>query len=161
MDKIQIYGLLFNIILYIIITIPIYTLSFFKKAYENKKIFIVTFIFSIIYFVIISILLYYFPYKVFSLFTNTKGVINYSVYAFRILFACSSLFAAKILIPKYIINQTPNKKIATFYYSKIAITFILSIIGYFIFDTKGILFAFPLTDFIYSITYLYLFFKYY
>ena len=157
MSQMQIFGLLFNFIVYSLITMPIYVLSHLKKIYHTEKKFMHYLIISIFYCVLISSILYFIPYKIFSLFPASTGTINYSVYAFKILFACSSLFSMKILIPKYIYYKTRNKKIAIFYYSKIAITLILSILGYYIFNAKGILFAFPLTDFVYSIIYLYVF----
>ena len=43
--------------------------------------------------------------------------------------------------------------------AKIIDTLICMIIGYFIFDTKGILFAIPVSDLIYYITYMFLFLK--
>ena len=102
MNKIQGFGLLLNLILYIIITLPIRLLSFYKKIYKNPKKFILILIISIIYFASISILLYKFPYSYFELFTNINGIINYGVYAFKILFLSSSFYSIKLLIPKYL-----------------------------------------------------------
>ena len=159
MDKIQIYGLIINLIIYFLITLPIEILSFINKIYKNQKKFILVLYLSIIYSVITSILLYSFPYKIFSIFTSTKGIINYGVYAFKILFISSSLYTIKILIPKYLSYNLKTKKIAIFKISKIALTILFSIISYLLFNTKGILFTIPIIDFIYSIIYIFLLFK--
>lgn len=160
MNKIQGFGLLLNLILYIIITLPIRLLSFYKKIYKNPKKFILILIISIIYFASISILLYKFPYSYFELFTNINGIINYGVYAFKILFLSSSFYSIKLLIPKYL-SLIHNKKIVILklQISKITILILLSIINYLLFNTKGILFTIPLVDFIYSLIYLYLYIK--
>ena len=159
MDKIQIYGLIINLIIYFLITLPIEILSFINKIYKNQKKFILVLYLSIIYSVITSVLLYSFPYKIFSIFTSTKGIINYGVYAFKILFISSSLYSIKILIPKYISCNFKTKKIAIFKISKIALTILFSIISCLLFNTKGILFTIPIIDFIYSIIYIFLLFK--
>ena len=160
MDKIQIYGLIINIVIYIIITTPVQIISFIKGIYKNRQKFIAILASCIIYFIIVSYVLYSFPYKIFSLFTSTRGIINYGVYVFKILFISSSLYAIKILIPKFIYYQTKTKKIAILVFSKTALTIIFSVIGYLLFNFKGIFFTFPLIDFIYSIIYIYVFYKY-
>ena len=198
MDKIQIYGLLINLIIYIIITMPIRVLSHYKKIYEDNRKFILILTISMIYFIIISFILYSFPFKIFSLFTNTSGIINYGVYAFKILFLSSSLFSIKLLIPNYLDylaffhNKKTELKVSEFLtsprnsifrhiyllkktnfakllvtflvnkkailkikISKIAITVLLSIINFFVYNTKGIFFTISIVDFVYSIIYFY------
>ena len=158
MDKIQIYGLLINLIIYIIITMPIRVLAHYKKIYEDNRKFILTLTISMIYFIIVSFILYSFPFKIFSLFTNTSGIINYGVYAFKILFLSSSLFSIKLLIPNYLsyLDILQNKKaILKIKISKIAITVLLSIINFFVYNTKGIFFTISIVDFVYSIIYFY------
>ena len=105
MNKILVFGLLLNIILYIVITLPIRIISLNKKIYGNNKKFILILIISLIYFVSISFMLYSLPlpHMFFSLFTKTSGIVNYGIYAFKILFLSSSLYSIKLLIPKYLV----------------------------------------------------------
>ena len=162
MNKILVFGLLLNIILYIVITLPIRIISLNKKIYENNKKFILILIISLIYFVSISFVLYSLPlpHMFFSLFTKTSGIVNYGIYAFKILFLSSSLYSIKLLIPKYLV-LVENKKIAILKIkiSKITITILLSFINYLIFNTKGILFTIPIVDLVFSIVYLYFYIK--
>ena len=191
MNKIQIYGLCINLIVYTIMVFPIYVISFINTVYNNKKNLISSIVVSIIIETVFSLLIYTYPSTFFKLFSNTPGVINYAIYAFKILFIPSSLYGIKILVPKYLrknqileikslesstsskesintktLNRKPIKsncspflsllykiKIANLMFSKIAITIILIILGYFFFNTKGILFAIPFADFIYITIY--------
>ena len=156
MNSIQIQGLFINLIIYFIMILPIIIISIFPKSCENKRNLIISIIISIIIESFISFLIYTFPNNIFKLFSKTQGVINYAVYAFKILFIPSSLFGFKILVPKYLVNgHLEKRKIAILISSKIAITTIFIILGYFIFNTKGILFAIPLADLIYIFIYIY------
>ncbi len=168
MYKIQLEGLILNFIIYIIMLIPIFLILFNKKIYKNKIIFLKYFIFSIIIELLLSLILYKSSYKIFSFFTNTTGLINYAVYASKILFITSSLYSIKFLIPAYlfvsykknnIITSHKNflisrKKTAILFLSKIAVNIIFIFIGYTFFSNKGILFSIPFCDTIYYIIYI-------
>ena len=151
MNEVQIKALFFNLIIYIVMISPIIIISTNSRFFASKKKFISTLIYCTLLEIALSFILFLFPEKIFSLFTNTKGIINFSVYASKILFISSSLFALKILIPAYL-NHT--KKITILVLSKIVITIISCIIGYILFSTKGLLFAFPICDFIFYIVYI-------
>ncbi len=151
MNEVQIKALFLNLIFYIIMTFPIIIVSLNKKNFSTKKNFLSTLIYCTIFEIILSAILYLFSEKIFSIFTNITGVINFAVYASKILFISSSLFALKIIIPVYL-KQT--KKITIFILSKIVITIISCIILYTLFNIKGLLFAFPVCDFIFYIIYI-------
>lgn len=151
MNEIQIKGLFLNLLIYIIIITPVIIISLNKRNYSTRKNFLSTLISCTILEIILSLILYLFPEKIFSIFTNTTGIINFAVYASKILFIFSSLFAIKIIMPAYLINA--NKKITILVLSKIVITIISCITFYFIFSTKGFLFAFPICDLIFYIIY--------
>lgn len=152
MNEIQIKGLFLNLLIYIIMIAPTIIISLNKRNYSTKRNFLSTLIYCTTLEIILSLILYLFPGKIFSIFTNTTGIINFAVYASKILFIFSSLFAIKIIIPAYLINT--NKKITILVLSKIVITIISCITFYFIFSTKGFLFVFPICDFIFYIIYI-------
>ena len=138
--------------------IPLFFILFKKTIYENKKSFILFICISIIIETFLSCFLYLFSNKIFSLFTNTSGIINYAVYASKILFISSSLYGIKFLIPAYLWKvKNLHKKTAILVFSKIAVNILLIFCGYFLFSTKGILYSFPLSDLIYYSIYLKLF----
>lgn len=152
MNIVQIKGLFLNFIVYLIMIIPIIIVSLNKKNYSTKKKFLSTLICCTILEIIFSLILYLFPEKIFSVFTNTTGIINFAVYASKILFISSSLFAIKITVPTYLrINK--NKKITILVLSKIVITITSCIAFYFLFSTKGFLFSFPICDFLFYVIY--------
>lgn len=159
LNRVQIYGLVLNLIIYIIMILPIIFISLRKSIYKSEKNFICGLIFSILTCAILSIIFYSFSKNIFSLFTTTTGIINYASYASKILFISSSLYAIKILVPAYFFktNFLENKKTAILILSKIAVNFILILTGNAIFNTKGILYSFPICDFIYYIIYIKLF----
>lgn len=160
MNKIQLHGLILNFIIYVIITLPLIILTCKKSIFKNKKIFTLYFTFSVLIETVLSIILYIFSENIFSLFTNIPGVINYCVYSSKILFICASLYPALFLIPFYIVKNTnSNKKTTILVLSKIVVHIIFIFIGYILFSNKGILFSFPLCDFIYFIIYIISFLK--
>ena len=154
MNSVQIHGLILNLIVYLIMIFPIIILSFKKSIYKSKK--------DLVFFVLISIfiesffsfLIYSFGKNIFSFFTATTGVINYAYYASRILFITSSLFGIKILIPAYLNIVQGTKKTVTLILLKITVNIILCFIGYICFNTKGLLYAFPICEFIFYIVYI-------
>ena len=158
MDNIQITALIFNFIVYLFMITPIFLLQFKKSIYENKKNFISILLISILIEIFLSIDIHIFSYEIFGLFTKTTGIINYAVYCFRILFISSSLFSLKYLIPIYIWkNKNEHKKTAILVLSKITVNILFIFIGYFLFNTKGILYSFPIVDLIYYFIYIKLF----
>ena len=152
MNILQIQALIYNLIVYLIMISPILFISFRKKIYQTKSLFISNLIISFIIEIILSVFLYKFSHKIFSLFTNTNGIINYAVYASKILFISSSLYGIKLLTPIYL-SFSNKKKSAILFLSKIAVNLILIFIGYKLFNTKGILFSIPICDLIYYIIY--------
>lgn len=158
MDRIQIIALFFNFIVYLLMIIPIFYFLFNKSIYKNKKKFISFLCISILIEVFLSFILYVFSHEIFSLFTKTTGIVNYAVYASKILFISSSLYGIKYLIPAYIWkNKNEHKKTAILVLSKIAVNILFIFIGYFLFNTKGILYSIPVVDLIYYIIYIKLF----
>lgn len=151
-NQVEVCGLVINFIIYIFMILPIILISFKKSIYTSKKIFLLFLIFSIVLETIFSLILYNFSRNIFSLFTSTTGIINYSIYASKILFISSSLYSFKILIPAYISIES-RKKTAILVLSKITVNLIFIFIGYSIFNTKGILYSFPLCDIIFYIIY--------
>lgn len=151
MNEVQIRGLFLNLIIYIIMISPIILISLKKENFSTKKNFLNTLIYCTFLEIALSFILFLFPEKIFSLFTNTKGIINFAVYASKILFISSSLFAFKIIVPVYLKNK--NKKITILVLSKIVITIILCTFLYFTLNTKGLLFAIPICDFMFFIIY--------
>ena len=151
-NQVEVCGLVINFIIYIFMILPIILISFKKSIYTSKKNFLLFLIFSIILETIFSLILYNFSRNIFSLFTSTTGIINYSIYASKILFISSSLYSFKILIPAYISIES-RKKTAILVLSKITVNLIFIFIGYSIFNTKGILYSFPLCDIIFYIIY--------
>lgn len=157
MTKIQITGLFLNFIIYLIMIFPIVIISLNKKNYKNKNHFIFVTIFSFIIEIVLSFILYKFSKNIFSLFSSTSGIVNYAVYASKILFISSSLYGLKILIPAFLIQNNMKKKSAILVFSKIAVLFIFILIGYNLFNFKGILFALPISDLIFYIIYIIVF----
>lgn len=157
--KIQIYGLLSNLIAYILMIIPIIIISFNKSNYISKSNLIKSLLIITTIEIILSSLLYTFSRNIFSLFIKTSGIINYAVYASKILFIVSSLYGIKYLIPIYMFNKNNQKKATIIFISKIVANIVFIFIGYNLFSTKGILFSFPLCDLIYYVIYIYIFIK--
>lgn len=152
--KVQIYGLILNLIVYILMIIPVLIISFRKSNYISKKNLIKSSCLSIVIGIIFSIVLYAYSRNIFSIFTDVSGVINYSVYASKILFITSSLYTIKYFIPIYFWKNNYQKKATILVISKIVVNIIFMLIGYFLFSTKGFLFSFPLCDLIYYIIYI-------
>lgn len=152
LTKIQINGLFLNLIIYLIMIAPIVLISFKKSIYESKQKFVLFSIILTFIETLASIILYNFSKNIFLFFTDITGIINYAVYSSKILFISSSFYTLKILLPIYIAKKD-IKKAATLVLSKIATNLILIIIGYNLFDTKGLLYSFPICDIIYYIIY--------
>lgn len=159
MNNIQITGLLLNLIIYILMLIPLIFLCFYKKNYKSKNSFILILLISFIIEIFFSVFLYNFSKNIFSIFTSTKGAINYAVYSSKILFISSSLYGIKILIPAYLLHNNMKKKSAILVLSKIAVSILFIFIGYIFFNFKGILFSIPLCDLLFYAIYIYVFLK--
>ncbi len=151
-NQVEIYGLVLNVIIYILMVLPIILFSFKKSIYTSNKKFLSSLSFSIILEIIFSIILYNFSKNIFSIFTSTTGIINYAVYASKILFISSSLYGFKILVPAYI-SQKSIKKTVILILSKITVHIFFIILGYSIFNIKGILYSIPICDILYYIIY--------
>lgn len=156
MNKIQIVGLFLNLIIYLIMVFPIIIVCTRKKTYSSLKTLITNFISITILEIFLSLIIYNFGKNIFSIFTSTSGIINYATYCSKIVFITSSLYGLKFFIPGYLFSLQ-SKKTTILVLSKIVVTIILTFIGYFIFATKGLLFAFPISDLIYYIIYIVIF----
>ena len=155
MGKIHFIGLFFNLIIYILMSIPVFFILLKKTIYENKKKFITFLCISIIIETFLSCLIYVFSNEIFSLFSKTAGIINYAVYASKILFISSSLYGIKFLIPVYLWKkENKRKKTAILVLSKIAVNILFAFLGFILFNTKGLLYSFPICDLIYYIIYI-------
>ena len=139
------------ILTYSIYVIPLTIYLLNKKIYTDKKKVYKTIFFSITYGIIISGIIYIFPKKFFSLFTNIKGVINYCTYAYKILFFSGSIIGIQIIVPIYFCSIKKYKKTALLYLIKITVLFLLIFILYPPFHIKGLLFAIPISDIIFTI----------
>ena len=160
MDRIHLVGLSFNFIIYILMLLPVFFILFNKSIYENKKNFISFVYISTLIEIFLSCTLYLFSNTIFSIFTNTTGIINYAVYASKIIIITSSLYGIKFLIPYYIWKtQNKNKKTAILVFSKIAVNVLFIFLGYILFNMKGILYSFPICDLFYCIIYINIFLK--
>jgi len=153
MNLIQVQAFFLNLIVYIIMIFPLIIICSNKKIFSTKKTFFNNLIFCTILEILFSAFLYLFPNKIFSLFTDTKGIINFAIYSSKIFFISSSLYSLKIFIPAYLYNQKKTKKLAILVLTKIAITIFFIITFNMLFNTKGFLFAFPICDFIFYIIY--------
>lgn len=158
MDKIHIWGLFLNFIIYLLMLIPVFFILSNKKIYENTNKFISFLCVSILIEIFFSCALYLFSNRIFSMFSKTTGIINYAVYSSKIIFISSSLYGVKFLIPAYFFkNKNEDKKTAILVLSKIAVNTLFIFIGFLLFNTKGILYSFPICDLIYYIIYIKLF----
>ena len=151
-NNIQILGLGIDFIIYLFLIIPSLIICF------NQK-FSLTLTSNIILTLFLSLIFYIFYENLFSLIPIQKGIINYAIYSGKIIFITSSLYPIKFLIPAYIFHNKSKKISILLAGAKIIDTLICMIIGYFIFNTKGILFAIPLSDLIYYIAYIFLYLK--
>lgn len=158
MDRIHLIGLFLNFIIYFLMLIPVFFILFNNSIYENKKKFLSFLCISTLIEIFLSCIIYIFPKSIFSIFTKTNGIINYAAYSSRILFISSSLYGIKFLVPYYI-WKVKNKKTAILVLSKIAVNILFIFLGYIWFNTKGILYSFPICDSIYCIIYLKIFLK--
>jgi len=152
MNTVQVQGLFLNLLIYLVMTFPLILLTFKKNLYKTKKKFILVLIITTSFEIFFSIIFHIFSREFFSIFSNIPGVINYAIYSSKILFTTSSLYSIKILIPAFLIKN--NKKTAILVFSKIAVNLIFIFIGYNLFNNKGILYSFPICDFIYYIIYI-------
>ncbi len=152
MTNIQISSLFLNFILYLLMTFPLIIISSKKKNFLTKKNFLYSLFISLILEIFLSIIIYIFSRNIFSIFTKKTGIINHAIYVSRILFITSGFYGVKFLIPAYLIYN--QKKSAIFIFEKTAVTIILSIFLYLIFNLKGFLYAFPISDIIFYIIYL-------
>ena len=138
-NEIQLKGLCLIFIFYLILIMPSIIICFNKKYFIDRKKFNNILIGNIIYNIILSMCFYLFYEKIFNIFNLDQGIINYAIYSGKIIFMASSLFAVKYLIPGYIYHNK-NKKISIiFAIAKIIDTLICMIIGYYLFNQKGLL----------------------
>lgn len=158
-NEIQLYGLGFVFIIYLILITPSLIICFNKKHFLDRKKFNNILIGNIIYNIVLSMCFYLFYESLFNTLNVKQGIINYAIYSGKIIFIASSLYAIKFLIPGYLFHNN-NKKISIiFAIAKIIDTLICMIIGYYLFNQKGILFAIPFVDIIYYIAYIYCYLK--
>lgn len=158
-NQIQINGLFINLIIYIILITPSLIICFLKKAFSTRKNFNNILIINIIITIFLSLIFYLFYESILNSLPLDQGVINYAIYAGKIIFISSSLYPLKYLIPVYFFNNKNKKASILLAFAKIIDTFICMFLGYLLFNTKGILFGIPFADIIYYLAYLYLYLK--
>lgn len=158
-NQIQINGLFINLIIYIILITPSLITCFFKKAFSTRKNFNNILIINIIITIFLSLIFYLFYESILNSLPFDQGVLNYAIYAGKIIFISSSLYPLKYLIPVYFFNNKNKKASILLAFAKIIDTFICMFLGYLLFNTKGILFGIPFADIIYYLSYLYLYLK--
>ena len=158
-NQIQINGLFINLIIYIILIAPSLIICFFKKAFSTRKNFNNILIINIIITIFLSLIFYLFYESILNSLPLDQGVINYAIYAGKIIFISSSLYPLKYLIPVYFFNNKNKKASIVLAIAKIIDTFICMFLGYLLFNTKGILFGIPFADIIYYLAYIYLYLK--
>jgi len=144
MSKISLMSFGLNILIYILISLPILCISKDKKIFKNKNTFILAVCIGTIIEIILSLMIYSFPNRIFSAFTNTSGIVNYSVFISKIIFSTSSLIAIKILVPSWLINQHKNTK--RILAAELLLTIAFCAIGFLYKKTVGFLFGFPTSD---------------
>jgi len=159
MGKIELLGVLYNSIVFIVFSTPIIIYFFRKSTFESKDNVINAISISTIIGILLYMFLYLFPEKVFSIFPGPQGARNFAYYASRILFICAPFFSIKYLVSKYFYLTVSKKNTTIFAISKIVVLIILMFLGNHLFSTKGILFAFPISDVLYIIPITFLFFK--
>lgn len=159
MNNVQIIGIALNLIIYFIITFPLLIICFIKKIYSSKEIFIKWCIISTLIEIVLSIILYTFSKEIFFFFPVSNGIKNYAVYASKILFITSSFYSLKFLIPTYLFENSSKSKTLLLVFLKIILTFCMIFILNFIFNTKGIFYAFPICDLIFYVIYIVSFIK--
>ncbi len=163
MNKTIFFGLILNFILYIFCILPIIIIFFKKQIYANKSRFLFIFSLSTILEIFISLIVHFFARNIFSFFAKTPGIVNYAVYASKIIFITASLYSIKFLVPGFLYNykksKLTHKKTTILFLSKIVVNFIFMIIGFIIFSMKGFLYSIPLCDLIYVFLYVILFIR--
>ena len=148
-------AIILNLIVYLFFLFPTFIILFRKNFYSSKKTAIYYISASVLLEVALSIVLYKFSRNIFSLFTTSTDIINISVFISRIVFLDASLFPLKILLPAY--NFKSNKKTVILVLSKITANIILFFLGYALLANMGILYSFPICDFIFYIIYIIIF----
>ena len=118
--NIWIESFLCNLIIYIVLSIPIFI---FMKiiGIDSKRKTAYTLIASIITEVFLFTILYMFPEQIFSIFPVKDGVKNTSRFISRIIFICASLNGFLLVTPIYLFKQGHKKRIITLVTSKIII----------------------------------------
>lgn len=157
--NIQIYGLISNFILYLILILPIIIITSKKNIYSSTNDLLKAILLSLVIESFLSSIIYVFGKNIFSLFIKTQGIINYAVYASKIIFITSPFYGIKFLIPAYIFQKNKSKKTTILFFSKIVVNIIFIFIGIALFSNKGMLFSIPLCDIIYYIIYITIFIK--
>ncbi len=144
MDTLNIIG-----IIYFILLLPQWIIALQKRNYQNKKTFMQALLCSVLLGSILSYMLYHFSQQILSLFTQTNGVKQYAIYCLKILLISSSFLGLQLLLPFYFVFHQSYKHTIVLYITKCFITILVSIIGYIVFQTKGLLYAISISDFIF------------
>ena len=134
------------ILTYLILVIPQLILFINKTNYTNKKNIYKTAFYSIIYGILFSNIMYFFPKKFFSIFTNINGIINSCTYASKILFMSGSIIGIQIMLLFFFYYKKQIKKTVLLILLKITVLILLILILYSLFHISGLLYAFPLSD---------------
>ena len=156
MEKYQITSLFYIFLIYCLAILPTIILAINKNNYKNKKVFTRTICISILIESIIFSLIYIFPEKVISFFSNKTNIQNYSIYCLKIIFISSSISGTHFLFPLHLYFSNKKKKCFLTFFLKI---FYIPVffLGCILFNIKGGLFSIHFCDLVYS---LYLIFQY-
>ena len=152
MGKVEVLGLVFNLIVFLVFSIPIAIAFFRKSSFSSKSSLINAIAITTCIEILLYVLLYLFPEKAFSIFPGPQGARNLAYYESRILFICAPFFALMFLITKYLFLNWNKKNTTIFAISKIVVLIIFMFLGNHFFNFKGILFSFPLSDLLYTVS---------
>lgn len=133
-------------IVQILYFLPILLISlyfFIISTKPNKSLLINSTIGLILY----AIFLHIFIAPITSLFTNTQGIINFTKYASKIYFICLPLMGVRILG----IKKETMKKSYFLLIFRIVLLFVITIIFKNLFDLKGVLYGWTLSELIYAL----------
>lgn len=129
-------------IIQILYFLPILFVSLY--AFFNPKDSRSIFINSTIGLIIYSVILHIFINPIASLFSNIPGIINFVEYASKIYFICIPLTGTRILI----IKKENIKKSYFLIFFRIILLFVITLILKKLFELKGVLYSWPIYEFL-------------
>ena len=149
MKEYQLISILKVFVIYILTFLPTWSMLFQKKIYSSKKSFLKANCLAIFIEIILFLLIYIFPQKIVSLFSKEINIQNYMIYSLKILFIASSTTVIHYSIPFYFLLEKRKRGILLLISKTLYLPLIL--LGYMLFNTKGVLFSIPICDIFYDI----------